>query len=143
MKTDKIHFTKLIKVNAPVDIAYQIENIANGKKSRRVLLNRSIEALFDDTHRGKACTYNIGGNVSYIFSGNESQEYQKIYEELIENLCSINKNSLTKKEQEEQKEEYKAMHREKVMNLINSCSSCKTVDPIYKGDKLISLDYYA
>ncbi len=143
MNISPISFGKIIKVNAPYEIAKQIEDIANGNLSKRSDLNKSVNNLFDDILKGKAHTFNMDRRTSYIFSGEAGNKYLEAYSAVYGKFIDDYKNKSDKDEYQKCKENANATHRESVMNLINYYGVSFTLDPIYKNNRLKSLNILA
>ena len=117
MKINPVSFGKIIRVNAPYEIACQIADIANEKVSPAINLKRSVSALFNDTARGEARTFCFDKRISYIFSGEEGNKYSELIHSSDVDL------------------------RENIMNLINDAGTVFSVEPTYNNKmKLRSLN---
>ena len=120
MKPSNISFGKIVKVYAPYEYTKQIADIANNKPTNRKLLKQDIHELFNDVDKGKARTFFFDKIMSFIFSGEESNEFWRIY------------NNKSKSEAE---------IREDVMHYIaDNDLIAHSVDPTIKNKKLLSLN---
>ena len=87
MKINNTSFGKIIKVNAPVNSVLQITSVANGYTyPRSSELKEQINNIFTDLKDGEAFACIKDEGQSYIFTGKESQAFQKIYFDTKEKL---------------------------------------------------------
>ena len=87
MKINNTSFGKIIKVNAPVNSVLQITSVANGYTyPRSSELKEQINNIFTDLKDGEAYACIKDEGQSYIFTGKESQAFQKIYFDTKEKL---------------------------------------------------------
>ena len=116
MRINQVNFGKIIKVNAPYEIAVQIQDIANGKNSKKKKLTREINNLLPDLQEGEAKTFYWDKNTTFIFSGKEANEYMK-------------SNNID------------AVQRERIAGMLaKTYDSIKVIDPIYENKKLKSIN---
>ncbi len=80
-KVGSIGFGKVIKVNAPSDIATRIVDMANGKGKGKADLQ--VKAIFDDVSKGKAVKFENGDDI-FILSGEEGKELHQLDIQLAE-----------------------------------------------------------
>lgn len=78
MNIAPLSFGRIVKVNAPLEVADKVTNLVNGKgKSMQA---RIAKGIFCDYESGAAVAYNPTGrkNVSYIFSGSDANKAHEI-----------------------------------------------------------------
>ena len=78
MNISPISFGKTVKVYAPFHEAVRIANAANGGPTVSNKVQEQVKDIFDDTKNGHALAFTFDDNSKYcyIFSGDESREYQ-------------------------------------------------------------------
>ncbi len=93
MKVSPISFGKVVKLNQPKNIGYNIADIANNSSGQfNSKTDKKIQKLFPDKKDGKVIVESIGNDSeTYLFSGKESIKandiVQKMYYE-CEHYCT-------------------------------------------------------
>ena len=79
MKVNSVSFGKVVLVKAPLKEAYKIAGIANGSENTELAIQ--IKKIINDTKEGQAHAYSFNehGDKSYIFSGEEGNDYWASY----------------------------------------------------------------
>lgn len=89
MNIPQISFGRTIKVNSSAMDAQKIADIANGYcvKNTPNSVYEQAKNIFDDTNKGEARVVGFRNNSDmYIVSGKESQEIQKLQDNLQDNM---------------------------------------------------------
>lgn len=136
MLVNQISFGKIVKVNAPYEVAKQIEDIANGKNNKNAFLNNEVRSLFDDTDKGEAHTYRYNKNTSFIFSGKEGIKYWNARYDTIENIQELKEKIKDRFVFERKKDNCWNNYRAFAFNLINKYGIDKTITPLTKKNKV-------
>jgi len=92
MKVNPISFGRIIKINQPKHIAYNIADVANntcGKYNSKT--DKKIQKLFPDKKDGHVIAETLGDKTTYLFSGEEGKKASKIIEQMYwecEHFCT-------------------------------------------------------
>ena len=141
MQVNKISFGKIVKINAPYEIASQIQDIANGKASAGAIVKRQVSDLFSDIRHGEAHTFSFDKRTSYIFSGSEGNKYWEIRNNANDEFLKIRNQIPDKEKAEELIKKNRENLRENIMNLICDAATVLSVEPSYnKKMKITSLN---
>lgn len=78
MNVTPLSFGRIVKVNAPLEVADKVTDLVNGKGRGEVA--KVAKGIFCDYGSGEAVAYNPTGrkNVSYIFSGSDANKAREI-----------------------------------------------------------------
>ena len=86
MTVNNISFGQVTKINAPIQVAKKVADIANDEQKKSVFCNirnrklkTQIKSAFPDVKEGKAVVYSDKDNVSFIFSGRDALEFNVLY----------------------------------------------------------------
>ena len=140
MRVNQVSFGKIVKVNAPFDVAKQIEEIANGRKAKSTKLDSDVKNLFNDTEKGEAHTFRYDKRVSFIFSGEEGTKYWNSHNDALNNIRDIKAKTRDRFKARDKAQKAWAAHRSYVYKLINNCGISRTVDPSIQKGKIRNLD---
>lgn len=91
MNITPLSFGRIVKVNAPLNIAQKVADIANWDKNH--LLSKSVGNIFCDSGEEDVIAFNPTKNesVSYLFSGADAKKAMDIKGEMIDEcdrMCS-------------------------------------------------------
>ncbi|MBR1617734.1 hypothetical protein IJ670_06230 [bacterium] len=93
MRINPVSFGKIVRVEGSNVAASKIANLANSKEKSSAA--RKIKAIFDDTKQGKAKVFHSMSSedhyATYIFSGKEAKESNKIDKQLQRAVKYFNK----------------------------------------------------
>jgi len=141
MRVNQVSFGKIVKVNAPNEVARQIKDIANKKISAGTLVKREISDLFNDISRGEAHTFEFDKRTSYIFSGEEGNKYWQLHQKTLDELVKIKTQIPEKEKAKELMKNTLDNHRENIMKLICDALTVQSIEPTYNNKmKLRSLN---
>lgn len=138
MRVNQVSFGKVIKVNAPYEIASQIQNIANGKASAGAIVKRQVSDLFSDIGHGEAHIFSFDKRTSYIFSGYEGNKYWELRNKAIDEFLKIREQVSDKEKADELIKRNKENLRENIMSLICDAATILSIEPSYNKKMKIS-----
>ena len=81
MSVNSVSFGKVILVKAPLVVAEEITDLANGRN--KTALSKQVKSIINDRKYGKAHAYpsNNSKGISYIFSGKEGRKFWRSHRE--------------------------------------------------------------
>ncbi len=86
MNINNVSFGKVVKVHAHIVPAMEIASIANERTKSADSLKMKVKSLFPDNKDGSVRIHVADNRTSYLFSGKESTEFDKIQREKREKV---------------------------------------------------------
>ena len=136
MAVNQVSFGKIVKVNAPYEVAKQIEAMANGKPSKNSHLNNEVKTLFNDTAQGEAHTFFYDKKMAFILSGKEGIKYWNSRYDAIEQIQELKEQIKDRFVMERRKNKIWDNHRHYTYDLINKYGIDETITPLTQKNKV-------